>query len=74
MPSSPEEPTYQADHEADSCPFMHIDGMCAGEAFYEIKNIDALAGPPQYPPPGIYDKMVSRETGGSDPLVQEPGP
>jgi hypothetical protein len=33
-----------------------------------------VAGPPSYPPPGVYDQMISRETDGSDPLVPEPGP
>ena len=33
-PSSPAPPPeVPAEHNADSCPFGHIDGMCAGEAF-----------------------------------------
>jgi hypothetical protein len=49
-------------HDPDSCPFGHIDGICAGEAL----GIDPWATG------GIYDKMVHRNPDGSDPLVPEP--
>jgi hypothetical protein len=74
----PPEPT--AKHDADSCPFGHIDGVCAGEVFdiseEEIterfkKSVEDGATDP-WIIGGVYNKMVHRNPDGSDPLVQEP--
>ena len=68
--------TPSSNHDADSCPFGHIDGICAGDVIFGkitptevqaeiIKDIEVRAA-------GVYDRMVHRKTDGSDPLVQEP--
>jgi hypothetical protein len=50
------------------------DTGATGVYVHQHQHSELTAGPPSYPPPGIYNKMISRNTDGSDPLVPEPGP
>jgi hypothetical protein len=65
--------TIPEEHDPDSCPFGHIDGICAGEALgYITEQYEAPMRQHTVQIEKHYTDMIHRNPDGSDPLVQEP--